>query len=926
MDTLPRRWRAALHFPVLLVLCAACDSKTPAHTPEASTRQTAQALTLTRGLPGDLIADMQVGKRDFVEISPREIVPDKVSAPGGVVVDRSVSPGRAYVWDSGNSRILGIDLAACYAARQSNQRCTAALVFGQPSASDHGACNRDSSFQSWPQRPPSSASTLCGMPESTHTTLEDKSFANMLVDGQGNLYVPDMGNHRVLKFIQPWATDTVADEVWGQPDFASNLCNTGGSNTAPTASSLCFSSISGSGGGVRLDAQGNLWVADGGNNRVLRFPVDANGQISKTADLVLGQPNLTTGGDWSHDSAMNRMHAPQTIAFDPNGRLYVADLHNSRILVFQPPFTSGMAATATFGSFAQDQGPMSVELDPDGRGLWATNHYVWDTQIRLWSWTGTLLAEPPRLTQHGGGAIGFDAQKRMLLTSYVYGQDVERLTPQANGSYLKDLNFFTPPGSYNLTTARRLEHSAWVGVAVTQNQLFVSDGRLLFWNDPATLTQGEAPDGYVGASSATEIPSPGFGQLKADASGRVWATKTHEIRVYQAPLTTGASSLKTISSVNVLGGGSISFADDGEVYGLAPTPEGGYLWVAQPRLHRVFRIRGPLTASPVVDIILGQTSATGTQCNQGIVPAPNTGTPLVADLTMLCYPGALSLDRQGNLYVSDHFLEAEGNWRMLMFRQELFPSAPTAVLYAPAASKEFPRDSTPEFPHAHMTFEPAFDSSNRMVVGFNPYSGERFVQVYDDPTLVNPSNPRDPAYARPTSQLADFYGWAVGATFDAEDNLYVYDANRGRVMIYFTPFAAPATFNVTGAVGVSGSDMLDGNRLTRGPCPGTPFITAAGLGSTIHVTQPELGEARWNCDEPAFYFGDYLGQPMPLGTGTRTFTFTPPAGYQCVWYAAYGTRDNESFDVLGDACSVTVELSQDPGDLFLWYFVLPKSP
>ncbi len=70
-----------------------------------------------RGVEGDLWADVILGKPDYSEITPNEVVPFKVNNPGGVFVDRSVSPGRAYVWDSSNSRILGIDLATCYAGR-----------------------------------------------------------------------------------------------------------------------------------------------------------------------------------------------------------------------------------------------------------------------------------------------------------------------------------------------------------------------------------------------------------------------------------------------------------------------------------------------------------------------------------------------------------------------------------------------------------------------------------------------------------------------------------------------------------------------------------------------------------------------------------------------------------------------------------------
>src|SRR4051812_21109057 len=184
----------------------------------------AEALSAPRGNAGDLIADVEVGRRDFTELAPREIVPDKVSSPGGVVVDRSVSPGRAYIWDSGNSRILGVDLAQCYATA-AGSRCQPQIIIGQPSGSDRGACNLDSSAQQYPLRPPASASTLCGVSEVTQTVLEDKSFANMFVDGSANLWVPDALNHRVLMYRTPFTTDVVADDVWGQPNFTANGCN-----------------------------------------------------------------------------------------------------------------------------------------------------------------------------------------------------------------------------------------------------------------------------------------------------------------------------------------------------------------------------------------------------------------------------------------------------------------------------------------------------------------------------------------------------------------------------------------------------------------------------------------------------------------------------------------------------------------------------
>ena len=87
------------------------------------------------------------------------------------------------------------------------------------------------------------------------------------------------------------------------------------------------------GNGVALDDTGNMWVADGGNNRVLRFPVDpTTGTIADSADMVLGQIDMERAhtGD-----KPGEFHAPSAVAFDSNGWLYVADTGNDRVPGFR---------------------------------------------------------------------------------------------------------------------------------------------------------------------------------------------------------------------------------------------------------------------------------------------------------------------------------------------------------------------------------------------------------------------------------------------------------------------------------------------------------------------------------------------------------------------------------------------------------------
>src|SRR5215216_6678450 len=60
-----------------------------------------------RGVIGDLWADVIIGQPGFGQVTPNQVVANKVFNPGGVLVDRTVVPNRLYVYDAGNSRILG---------------------------------------------------------------------------------------------------------------------------------------------------------------------------------------------------------------------------------------------------------------------------------------------------------------------------------------------------------------------------------------------------------------------------------------------------------------------------------------------------------------------------------------------------------------------------------------------------------------------------------------------------------------------------------------------------------------------------------------------------------------------------------------------------------------------------------------------------
>jgi hypothetical protein len=780
---------------------------------------------LTRGASGDLWADLVIGQRDFSEINPNEVVADKVFNPGGIVVDNSAtSTGKAYLWDSGNNRVLGLDLASCFAKVGLGTRCAAEKVLGQPSLNDYGACNQDSSRQST-VRPASSNSTICGVSDAAFSLEEQRSQSNMAVDSDGNLFVSDIENNRVIKYNNPYLTgnDTLADEVWGQADFSGNLANRGGN---PSSSTISFDfNYWGSGGlekhgGVAIDPQGNLWVADTANSRVLRFPKQGS-LIAKDADIVLGQSDFTTA---TPGSGLNQLKYPAALAFDSTGKLYVADTGNNRVLVFSaaslvPGSLSAISATGTFGSdFAHaqpyspvgscvagagytgayigcDGNPWEIQNDPAGRGIWTSETLGWNSRMRLWGFNGVLLKDISHSTRIGG-SLGVDKAGNLLVTAVAAANDAFRFQMKQNGTYSMVQKLFSPPGGINLMTNRRFNLTSQGGMALAGDQLVVNDGRLLFWNGLSSLTNGKVADGFLRTSSTdsikgfTDVASPGIGYLSA-SSDKLWAGATNKILVYQNPLVSAGTPMKTITSVNVLGGGTIDFSLTGQaISGIVASTTGNFVWVSQSGSHRVLRIKDPLTSSPVVDIILGQLSLSATSCNQNPTDPANTSgyaTPISSfvHLNTLCYPGALGIDKKGNLYVSDVWHEISGNQRLLMFAASTFPDAPTSLIFAPNATKEFPRSAQ------FGTWQPAFDSTNRMVVGYNPYSkGTRRVDYFNDPTDVS---------IVASGQLNDFDAWPLAAAFDTADNLYVYEVNRGQVRIYLKPFVSqikPATVSV----------------------------------------------------------------------------------------------------------------------------------
>ncbi|MGB8274494.1 MAG: NHL repeat-containing protein, partial [Alphaproteobacteria bacterium] len=264
---------------------------------------------------GSKTASRVWGQGDFVSNGVNQIEAGSLNQPFKIVIDYSKEPFALYVSDTSNNRVLVWKDAARFRSGDD-----ADMAIGQPDLHS-GAPNADMQAQT-PSR------TSLWAP----TGLAINPYS-------GALYVADTGNHRVLRYPRPvdQAGRVTPDAVIGQPDFTSSNSTivSGGSLRTPT--------------GLAFAANGRLFVADTGNNRVLEFP-EAPGS-GAVAVRVYGQPHPASSTRPGQVSPQT-LTAPQGVFVDDANNLYVADSGASRVLIFlntqsAPP--AGAAASFVLG-------------------------------------------------------------------------------------------------------------------------------------------------------------------------------------------------------------------------------------------------------------------------------------------------------------------------------------------------------------------------------------------------------------------------------------------------------------------------------------------------------------------------------------------------------------------------------------------------
>lgn len=339
---------------------------------------------------------------------------------------------------------------------------------------------------------------------------------------------------------------------------------------------------------VALDASGNLYISDSANNRIRKVtsPSTSAAKISTYA----GKGGAAYGGDGGAATSA-QFNAPQGIWVDPQGNLYIADLGNQVIRQVSSSGTINTIVGTNQYGFSGDGGPANAAQlnQPFGvAGDAAGNLYISDTQnqrirmvtpdgnIHTLVGTGWSVAGCPNLT------VNMAAQNVTLQTPLGLATD------NAGNLYIADkqnncVRMVTPgpgkivtvagngtsgySGDGGAATGARLNHP--YGVAVdSSGDVFIADYdnsriRMVTADGNITTIAGGTGFGYTGDNSgvtATNAKLNGPTGLAVDNAGHV----------YIADSNNNAIRMLTPMGPSVANGGVVSAQAFGAFTSVAP--------------------------------------------------------------------------------------------------------------------------------------------------------------------------------------------------------------------------------------------------------------------------------------------------------------------------------------------------------------------
>ena len=329
----------------------------------------------------------------------------------------------------------------------------------------------------------------------TDARLNDSS--GIYVDATGNVYIADTGNYRIRKVDTSGTISTVAGGYIGDGAQATDA-----NLTSPQS--------------VVRDGDGNLYIADQGNNRIRK--VDASGVMTTFAGGgSAGGPDYGDGAPATDAS----LSSPAGIALDGSGNVYIADAGNYRIRMVDASGT--ITTVAGGGDVLGDGGPATEALVYSSPGVYvdATGSiYIadrWHHRVRKVDASGTIS------TVAGNGSDGYSGDGGPATEASLSGP-LGVVADESGNVYLAD---------YNNTRVRKVDASGVI-----------------------TTVAGNGEYGFSGdGGPATEANFSRPAAVFLDSSGNLYVVDHDNNRIRKVD----ASGIVT----TIAGDGNVGFSGDG---------------------------------------------------------------------------------------------------------------------------------------------------------------------------------------------------------------------------------------------------------------------------------------------------------------------------------------------------------------------------